>query len=124
MTGRVTEGHPAKGVPFATVRLKETRHAVTTDAKGAFRLEAPAGSYTLVVSSVGYRTAETAVRLMPDKPEKVHIRLKAADRELGEARVTAGRISRVRQTAYNVVAVDTRALQNTTKNPPTPVDSG
>lgn len=116
VTGRVTEGHPAKGVPFATVRLKETRHAVTTDAKGAFRLEAPAGSYTLVVSSVGYRTAETAVRLMPDKPEKVHIRLKAADRELGEARVTAGRISRVRQTAYNVVAVDTRALQNTTKN--------
>lgn len=43
---------------FATVYLKGTSYGCMTDERGGFCLEAPAGAYTLVVSAVGFETAE------------------------------------------------------------------
>ena len=116
VSGRVTDGATGQPVPFATVLLKGTSFAVGADAEGRYQLQAPAGAYTLTVRVVGYRTAEAAVRLESGRRRRVDVRLSAAaDRGLGEVVVSADRVSRVKQTAYNVVAVDTRALKNTTK---------
>ena len=116
VSGRVTDGATGQPVPFATVLLKGTSFAVGADVEGRYQLQAPAGAYTLTVRVVGYRTAEAAVRLESGRRRRVDVRLSAAaDRGLGEVVVSADRVSRVKQTAYNVVAVDTRALKNTTK---------
>ncbi|WP_244535895.1 TonB-dependent receptor [Hymenobacter psychrotolerans] len=60
IAGRVTntEGQAVEGV---TVALKGTSYGASTQENGNFRLAAQAGSYQLVVSSIGYATQEVAV---------------------------------------------------------------
>ncbi|MDB5251175.1 MAG: mucoidy inhibitor MuiA family protein [Flaviaesturariibacter sp.] len=55
--GRVTneKGEP---ISFATVALKNSRQAVTTDANGFFRIQSLPANAVLVVSSVGYTSVE------------------------------------------------------------------
>ena len=56
LSGRITS--PGKeGAKFATVYLKETTYGCTTDSNGKFEISAPAGSYVMVVSILGYDTA-------------------------------------------------------------------
>lgn len=45
-------------VDFATVYLKGTTYGVTTNEQGIYHLKAPAGSYTLIISAIGYETVE------------------------------------------------------------------
>lgn len=49
-------------VDFASVYLKGTNIGCTTDDKGLFHLKVPEGEYTLVVSAVGYQTAEQTIQ--------------------------------------------------------------
>jgi TonB-linked SusC/RagA family outer membrane protein len=60
ISGRVTNerGEPVIG---ATVQLKGTSVATSTDADGRFRLNAPNATATLIVSYVGYETQEVAL---------------------------------------------------------------
>ena len=46
---------------FATVMLKGTKYTSTTNDKGLYHISAPAGQYTLVVSSVGFEKKEISV---------------------------------------------------------------
>lgn len=116
LTGRVTDADRKEVVNFATASLKGTQYAAQTNGEGEFTLSAPAGEYTLVVSAFGYRTVEAKVSLTRSHRRRVRVELSPNEhRKLGEVTVAANRINRVKQTAYNVVAVDTRALQNTTK---------
>ena len=48
-------------VDFATVYLKNTKFGCTTNEKGEYRLNAPAGEYTLVVSAIGFETYERKI---------------------------------------------------------------
>lgn len=41
---------------FATVQLEGTSYGGTTNDKGIYHLEAPAGEYTLTVKAMGYQT--------------------------------------------------------------------
>ena len=50
-------------VDFATVYLKNTNFGCTTNEKGEYRLNAPAGEYTLVVSAIGFETYEKNVTI-------------------------------------------------------------
>ncbi len=116
VSGKVMVGRTKEIVDFATVSLKGTKYATTTDSRGLYHLTVPAGEYTLVVTAFGYKQTETSVRLTGGRRTKMNVMLSPTSRGLGEVRVTANSPRRVRETAYTVVAVDTRALQNTTKN--------
>ena len=63
--GRVVDARLEDGVPGASVLLDGTQSGAATDAEGRFAFEtsAPAGTYTLRTSFVGYRTVETPVTL-------------------------------------------------------------
>ena len=58
VTGKVTNAKDNSPVGFATVTVKGTKVATTTDANGNFTLNLPAGKTTVVVSSVGYTNVE------------------------------------------------------------------
>ncbi|QNH63730.1 TonB-dependent receptor [Hymenobacter sediminicola] len=60
ITGRVADAN-GQAVEGVTVALKGTSYGASTQANGSFRLAAQAGSYQLVVSSIGYATQEIAV---------------------------------------------------------------
>ena len=76
VTGRVTDsnGQPVMG---ATVRIPGTKIVTTTDAKGTFKLNVPAGAKKLVVSYIGMQAETVSVA------GNVQVVLK--DNELGEA---------------------------------------
>ena len=72
VSGKVTSTEQ-ETVDFATVYLKGTAFGGTTDGEGRFRIKAPAGRYTLVVSAVGYKTIERPVTLERSSHEVVDL---------------------------------------------------
>lgn len=103
-------------VDFATVYLKGTSHGGTTNHEGLYHLKAPAGSYTLVVSAVGYRTVEMPVKLAAGGRVKQNLTITPETQLLDEVTIVSTGVSRIKRSAFNAVAVDTKELQNTTKN--------
>lgn len=75
-----------------------------------------AGDYTLVVSAVGYTKVEKKVKLVNDERMKLNITIAPETQQLDEVTIVSTGVSRVKRSAFNAVAVDTKELQNTTKN--------
>lgn len=105
-----------EAVDFATVYLKGTTYGGTTNHEGIYHLQAPEGSYTLVVSVVGYRTAEKSVVLVAGENVKQHMTIDAETVQLDEVTVVSTGVSRLKRSPFNAVAVDTKEMQNTTKS--------
>ena len=103
-------------VDFATVYLKGTNYGGTTNEEGIYHLKAPAGNYTLVVSAIGYKTVEKQVRLINGERVKQNITITPQVEELDEVVVVSNGISRLKRSAFNAIAVDTKELQNSTKS--------
>ena len=103
-------------VDFATVYLKGTSYGGTTNHEGMYHLNAPAGNYTLVVSAVGYKTVEKAVVLIAGSRVKQNLTITPETQQLDEVTIVSTGVSRVKRSPFNAVAVDTKELQNTTKN--------
>lgn len=103
-------------VDFATVYLKGTNYGGTTNEEGIYHLKAPAGNYTLVVSAIGYTTVEKAVRLIDGERTKQNMTISPQVEELDEVVVVSNGISRLKRSAFNAIAVDTKELQNSTKS--------
>lgn len=117
MTGMVsgkvlsTDGTP---VDYATVALKGTEYSGTTDEKGIYHINAPAGRYTIAFSSVGFEQKELPVEIKDDERVRLNVKLKSTA-QLGEVIVVGNTLSKVRNSAFNATAVDTKELVNTTK---------
>ncbi|PSR52854.1 SusC/RagA family TonB-linked outer membrane protein [Adhaeribacter arboris] len=60
ITGKVS-GDKGEGLPGVTILVKGTTNGTATDGTGAFSLNAPNGTGTLVVSFIGYTTQEVAI---------------------------------------------------------------
>lgn len=103
-------------VDFATVYLKGTNYGGTTNEEGIYHLKAPVGNYTLVVSAIGYKTVEKQVKLIDGQRVKQNITITPQAEELDEVVVVSNRVSRLKRSAFNAIAVDTKELQNSTKN--------
>lgn len=115
LSGRVLSSEK-EIIDFATVYLKGTNQGGITNAEGIYHLKAQAGRYTLVVSAVGYKTVEMPIELQSGQRQKQNIILMADVQQLDEVTVVSTGVSRVKRSAFNAVAVDTKELQNTTKN--------
>ena len=103
-------------IDFATVYLKGTQYGCTTNEKGLYHLKAPAGKYILTVSAIGFETVEKEVEILADGRSKQNVILKPSVTELDEVVVVSNGVGRIKRSAFNAVAVDTRELQNSTKN--------
>ena len=103
-------------VDFATVYLKGTNYGGSTNEEGIYHLQAPAGNYTLVVSAIGYTTVEHPVELVAGERMKQNITIAPHTTELDEVMVVTNGISRLKRSAFNVIALDTKGLQNSTQN--------
>ncbi len=116
ISGRVVSKENKEMVGFASVYLKGTNYGTTTDENGLYRLKVPAGDYTLVVSAIGYDPVERKITLEKGKRHKLTVDLTGGSTHLDEVEVVSTGVQRVKQSAFNAVAVDTKDLQNSTKN--------
>ena len=103
-------------IDFATVYLKGTQYGCTTNEEGFYHLKAPAGTYTLAISAIGYSTHEEQITIPAQERIRRNIVLKPEAQELDEVVVVSNGVSRVKRSAFNAVAVDTKELHNSTKS--------
>ena len=118
VSGRIssTEAGAVQAVDFASVYLKGGDSGGTTDEQGRYRLKTRPGDYTLVVSAIGYEPFEKPLALKRGEHLNLDIALTPKAQTLDEVTVVATGVNRVKRSAYNAVAVDTREMQNSTKN--------
>jgi hypothetical protein len=77
-------------VELANVALMGTGEGTMTDVQGAFQMKVPAGkSFTMVISCVGYKTEQLAIRLQPGETRIVDISLDRDIRSIQEVSVSA-----------------------------------
>lgn len=111
--GTVTSGESA--LDYAAVFLKGTQISTNTDGTGKFTMEVPPGQHTLCVSYVGYKTYERLIEIKPQEKLIVHIQMEKENNNLSEVIVIAkSPVQQINESAYNVVAIDAKALRNTT----------
>lgn len=103
-----------EAVEYATVFLKGTSISCSTNEKGLYHISAPTGEYTLVFSSVGYERYEVSVKIKSGVRSKLNVKLRSAA-QLAEVIVVGNSLSKVKNSAYNATAVNTRDMVNTTK---------
>ncbi|MCK5691266.1 MAG: TonB-dependent receptor, partial [Bacteroidales bacterium] len=77
-------------VEFANVALQGTQQGTMTKQDGSYTMEVPSGrSYTVIISCVGYRTKQFAVRLGAGESRQQDITLQTDIRALREVSVSA-----------------------------------
>ena len=103
-------------IEYATVHLKGTSFGAVTNEKGIYELSAPAGKYTLVVSVLGFNTVEKDILLNQGARIKENITIDPQSEQLEEVLVVANGVSRLNRSAYNAIAIDAKALQNSTSS--------
>ena len=116
LSGKIISAEDKNIIDFATVYLKGTAYGCTTDERGIYHLKAPVGTYTLVVSAIGYETFEEPITLQGERQTRHTIALKTATHQLDEVEIVSSGVSRVKKSAFNAVALDTRELHNSTKS--------
>ena len=114
VAGRVVSAD-GTAVGYATVQLKGTGRGCATDADGRYRIVSPPGEYTVVVTAVGYAAVERKVALRAGQRRGLDFRMREEAVQLDEVSVVSAGVGRVKRSAYNAVAVDTRGMLNTTK---------
>lgn len=115
LSGRVLNSEK-EAVDYATVYLKGTTYGCTSDSEGLYHMSVPAGDYVLVVSAVGYDTFEKEISLPVGVRTKHSVVLKSSNIILDEVTVVSNGVSRLKRSAFNAVAIDAGALQNSTQN--------
>lgn len=101
-------------IDFATIHLKNTKFGTTSDEEGKFKLRAPEGQYTLVVTAIGYENYEQKVTIKDNESTKIQIVLTEKTQNLDEVMVVSDGLTRVKESPYNAIAIDTKSLRNST----------
>ncbi|MET0300623.1 MAG: SusC/RagA family TonB-linked outer membrane protein [Flavitalea sp.] len=108
ITGKVTDenGKPVEG---ATVKVKDAKSGTTTNATGAFSLNAPDNA-TIVISSVGFETKEVTAS------EDIVIMLKHSEETMADAVVVGYSSKKAKYLSSSVSVVSGDKLRDVTSN--------
>lgn len=61
--GRVIDEKTTKGVPYASLFIKEIQKGAVTDENGSFNLHLSPGQYSVIIRSLGYRSQQASIRV-------------------------------------------------------------
>ena len=102
-------------IEAASIMLKEIQKGTLSNQNGKFHLRAKPGKYTVYVQFLGYKPFEKQVTLTANKDLFINIKLEDTNYKLNEVVVESkSSVQRIKESALNVVAIDTKALYNTT----------
>lgn len=106
------EGNP---LPYTTIYIDGTSRGVTANDKGYYSLGVDIGEVDIVVQMLGYATKHEKVEVRKGYNE-FDVVLETESKGIDEIVVEASGVGRLRRSAFNAVAIDTRALQNSNKS--------
>ena len=105
-----------KPMPYTTIFVEGTTRGTTTDVDGRYRLSVTEGYITLVAQMLGYEEQRSTMGVTAGERRVVDFELNPSTTDIDQVVVSASGVGRLRRSAFNAVAVDTRELRNTTKN--------
>ncbi|MFI3267383.1 MAG: TonB-dependent receptor, partial [Rikenellaceae bacterium] len=116
--GNVVSSENDEPAQFASVYLQNNnRYACVTDINGEFKLKAPAGKHTLVVSFVGYREFQQEIDVKNGEDIDLNITLEVMPMDADEVVIVGeSNSSKVNKLSFNVQAIAIDDLKNTTAN--------
>lgn len=105
-------------VPSARISVKNKTYSTSSDKEGYYILLVTPGSYEIIVSALGYTSHEESILLHKSDNKPLQVKLKSSDVNLIEQVVVEAKsaLREVRETPFNVVALDARAFHNTTSD--------
>ncbi|RMH74984.1 MAG: TonB-dependent receptor, partial [Calditrichaeota bacterium] len=105
ISGKVTDARTGESLPGANIILVGTFMGTSSGPDGSYSFEAPAGSYTLRCSFIGYATKDVEITVIAGEVTTVDFELSEAAAEFGDVIVVLG--SRAERTAVETpVPVD------------------
>lgn len=111
-----TVSSESEALPFSTVFLEGTTIATTADERGNFNLSAPAGTYTLVAQTSGFRSQSQQLELTADTETQVNFVLQEDVLGLEEIVLSATRNRIPRKEAPVVVNIVSSKLLKATQS--------
>lgn len=113
VSGAITSDNlPAAGV---MVYADNTAYSTETDHKGNYKLYLPPGNHNIVVKHINHQTQYVKITLAVNEHKKHNTALSPLVTQLDEVAIEGkSAIQKVRETPFNVVAVDAKSLHNTT----------
>lgn len=114
ISGRVKDDIEA--ITGATIQLKEFKAGATSDQSGYFEIKnIQPGSYTLVVSFLGYIKETKTIVVKQNQNLKIDFLLKKDQKQLNDVAVSGKtKTQEVKESAFTVNAIDVKKLANTT----------
>lgn len=105
-------------VPFAAVGVEGGKFGTYSNDNGDYELELPLGRHVLVFTAMGYEPVRKEVYADEKLQLEYNVELLSSEQLLDDVVVTeaSSGLSRLRNSAYNVVALDTKEFQNSTGN--------
>ena len=103
----------SKSFEGVNITLKDTRYGITTGSDGKFRLKAPAGNYTMIISILGNEKRELPVEVTSGTPTILNdIQLQESGISLDDAVITGqfGKQS-LRNSVYQVRTIDSERIK-------------
>lgn len=96
-----------------TIQLLNSNYGTYTNEKGEFNFKAAPGKYTIAYSLVGYKMNKASVHI-EDKPMSIgKVQMEISSMGLEEVMVVGkSKAQEIRESAFNVVAVDTKQFYN------------
>lgn len=116
ISGKIISAEDKRPVEFAVVHLEGTGLWCVPDGNGIFRLEVPDGTYTMIVSAVGFVTVEEEVTVAGEDHVVRTIEMETSRHRLDEAVVVSGRSSRVQRSAFNALDLSVNEMHNSSKS--------
>jgi len=115
LAGTVTDATGAS-LPGATLTVQQSSKGTISDAQGKFEIrQVPAGSVTVVVSSMGYQGQSQTVTLKSGETLLLTFSLVEQRHDLTEITVTGkAQVTEIKEQAFNVNAIDMKPLANAT----------
>ncbi|MGE5313664.1 MAG: TonB-dependent receptor, partial [Acidobacteriota bacterium] len=109
--GFVTDSASGEAVIYANVSIKGTVLGATTNTKGYYFIPAlPAGTHTLTVSILGYRTKQISFTLADNETRQISIRLAQSTVQLDEMTVVGEKEVRLNETNLGLQTMTAKEL--------------
>lgn len=113
--GHVVHATTKEHLPYISITLKGTTVGMITDASGHYFMKnLPAGEFTIVASSVGYKTEEKQIKIVPGTTLEVNFSLNDQALEVDEVVVSASRNETNKKTSPTIVNVASAKLFEST----------
>lgn len=115
--GHVVDAKTGEHLPYITIALKGTTIGAVTDGSGHYFIKnLPVGEFTIVASSVGYKTEEKKIRIQSHKTLEVNFTMQEQSLQVDEVVVSASRNETNKLTSPTIVNVASTKLFETTSS--------